>query len=94
MNELLNCPFCGSNNVRYRYQCGARFVTCDACEAYGPMVRGEGRQPDHKEIAISKWNSRASHLTSNSLHANSCSCQEVANVSDTTNHLPSGSPAP
>ena len=94
MAKLMNCPFCGSSNVKCKYQCGAACVMCDNCDACGPIFRIPNNQRKQRKMAMEGWNCRKDHLASNSLHANSCSCQVVANVSDTINHLPPGSPAP
>ena len=94
MSNLLNCPFCNSGDVKTANTCGAIYVTCKSCESYGPMVRGTGGVKERIKAAEEKWNVRESHLASSNLHANSCSCHVVAKVSDTTNHLPLGSPAP
>ena len=94
MSKLLNCPFCDSRNVKWKNTCGAHYVICEDCESYGPMIRNAESNKKQKEKAIAKWNTRYDHFATKSLHANSCSCHVVANVSDTTNHLAPGSPAP
>ena len=58
MITLLNCPFCGSNNVKYQYTCGAGYVTCENCESYGAMIRSEENDVKRMQKAIEKWNTR------------------------------------
>ncbi len=94
MSTLLNCPFCGSSNVKYQYTCGAGYVTCENCESYGAMIRSKKNDAKRMQKAIEKWNTRNDYFDSSNLQANVCSRHVVAKVSDTINQFPSGFPAP
>lgn len=52
MSNLKPCPFCGSGNLVYNSQSGAkpgRFVQCKDCDAHGPTVYNDS-------LAKREWN--------------------------------------
>lgn len=53
--KLLECPFCGRDDVRMERDGRAWFVTCAHCE----VSTGEYLNKTHAEKA---WNTRAGHL--------------------------------
>lgn len=65
MNKLTgSCPFCGSGDQTPAILDKGRFlaVKCEACEAFGPIVKVEGPSKDEMVAAMDKavgaWNRR------------------------------------
>lgn len=51
MDELSNCPFCGSDDLYLDDALGLRQVICHACEASGPTQETD-------DEAVEAWNIR------------------------------------
>lgn len=64
MNEPMNCPFCGTDDISVSFSYGndqnkkAIFVECGQCAAFGPSMD----LPDgDEEDAVTAWNDRISN---------------------------------
>lgn len=49
--ELRECPFCGDTKFLNAVACNTPWITCEACQVYGPPAAT-------REQAIAKWNHR------------------------------------
>ncbi len=59
--ELLNCPFCGCNNIQILPNgCGDFFAFCGDDES-GCGARSDQRQCESREQAAERWNTRPAH---------------------------------
>lgn len=59
MENLKNCPFCGSDNLKVVYE-NTAYVTCLSCDCKGPEHGEGGPHTDYidRECAIESWNIR------------------------------------
>ena len=74
INELLNCPFCGGENIGYSVKTTGRWerkyhvaMYCKDCNCYGKRVLvtptentrcAVERNEEYKKLAIKAWNTR------------------------------------
>ena len=56
MEEIKECPYCGSNQVETMETWGKRYVNCNDCNATGPTTTGS------KNDAVLLWNAAANAL--------------------------------
>lgn len=57
-SELLPCPFCGSQNLKYEFSASAGYITCLECEADGPRDDDAADPHCSVDAAYAAWNRR------------------------------------
>ncbi len=62
IDQLKQCPFCGSETLSKRVGLLGSLVLCHNCEARGPLIhRKEPERFEEIQESIIKWNSRISN---------------------------------